>query len=39
LRNAWLRGYVYAFIELFAPHLSKRMVEAAIAGGGSDPGL
>ena len=33
LRNAWLRGYVYAFIELFAPHLSKRMVEAAIAGG------
>ena len=39
LRNAWLRGYVYAFIELFAPQLSKRMVEAAIAGGGSDPGL
>ena len=39
LRNAWLRGYVYAFIELFAPHLPRRLVEAALAGGGSDPGL
>ncbi len=39
-RKAWLRGYVYAFIELFAPHLSRRIVEAALAGGGgSDPGL
>ena len=39
LRNAWLRGYVYAFIELFAPHLPRRIIEIALAGGGSDPGL
>lgn len=39
-RNAWLRGYVYAFIELFAPHLTRKMVMAATAGAhGSDPGL
>ena len=38
-RNAWLRGYVYAFIEIFAPHLSRRVVEVALAGGGEDPGL
>ena len=38
-RKAWLRGYVYAFIELFAPHLNRRIVEAARAGGGTDPGL
>ena len=38
-RNAWLRGYVYAFIELFAPHLSRHVVDAALAGGGEDPGL
>ena len=38
-RNAWLRGYVYAFIELFAPHLSRRVVDVALAGGGEDPGL
>ncbi|MDB5813252.1 MAG: cysB [Rhodocyclales bacterium] len=38
-RNAWLRGYAYAFIELFAPHLSRAIVDAALAGGGSDPGL
>lgn len=38
-RKAWLRGYVYAFIELFAPHLNRRIVEAALAGGGTDPGL
>jgi LysR family transcriptional regulator, cys regulon transcriptional activator len=38
-RNAWLRGYVYAFIECFAPHLSRRVVDAALAGGGEDPGL
>lgn len=35
-RNAWLRGYVYSFIELFAPHLTRRMVDAALAGGGAD---
>lgn len=38
-KRAWLRAYVYAFIEGFAPHLTRRMVEAAVAGGGSDPGL
>jgi len=29
-RNTWLRGYAYAFIELFAPHLSREMVEKAL---------
>ncbi len=38
-RRAWLRTYVYAFIEGFAPHLTRRMVETAVAGGGTDPGL
>lgn len=38
-RHAWLRGYVFAFIELFAPHLSRHAVELAMQGGGSDPGL
>lgn len=38
-RRAWLRGYVYAFVELFAPHLTRRMVETALAGGGTDAGL
>lgn len=35
-RRAWLRGYVYAFIEGFAPHLTRRMVEVALTGGGED---
>ncbi|HJV25208.1 MAG TPA: HTH-type transcriptional regulator CysB [Aromatoleum sp.] len=38
-RNAYLRGYVYAFIELFAPHLTRRMVDIALAGGGEDYGM
>ena len=38
-KRAWLRAYVYAFIEGFAPHLSRRMVEPRSAGGGTDPGL
>ena len=38
-RKAYLRGYVYAFIELFAPHLARRMVDAALAGGGEDYGM
>ncbi len=39
-RNAWLRSYAYTFIELFAPHLTRRMVESALGGKeGSDPGL
>ena len=35
-RNAFLRGYVYSFIELFAPHLSRCMVDAALTGAGAD---
>lgn len=35
-RNAYLRGFVYSFIELFAPHLTRRMVDTALAGGGDD---
>jgi len=31
-RNSYLRGYVYSFIELFAPHLDRRTVETAMAG-------
>lgn len=31
-RNAYLRGYVYAFIELVAPHLTRPMVDAALTG-------
>lgn len=38
-RNAYLRGYVYAFIELFAPQLTRRIVDAALAGGGEDYAL
>jgi LysR family cys regulon transcriptional activator len=31
-RSSYLRGYMYAFIELFAPHLTREVVEAAMAG-------
>lgn len=30
-RNHYLRGYTYAFIEMFAPHLKRAVVEKAIA--------
>ena len=30
-RNHYLRGYVYAFIEMFAPHLKHDLVEKAIS--------
>jgi hypothetical protein len=30
-RNRYLRGCMYAFIELFAPHLKRTLVEKAIA--------
>ncbi|WP_119155994.1 CysB family HTH-type transcriptional regulator [Caldimonas tepidiphila] len=30
-RGTWLRGYVYAFIESFAPPLTRKVVERAIA--------
>jgi len=29
-RNHYLRGYMFAFIEMFAPHLKRSVVEAAI---------
>lgn len=35
-RNAYLRRYVYDFIELFAPHLSRAVVEKTMRGPGSD---
>jgi LysR family cys regulon transcriptional activator len=38
-RNDYLRGYTYAFIELFAPQLTRRVIEMALTGGGSDAGL
>jgi LysR family cys regulon transcriptional activator len=28
-RGSFLRGYMYEFIELFAPHLSRRVVDEA----------
>jgi LysR family cys regulon transcriptional activator len=31
-RKTWLRGYVYDFIAMFAPHLGRDAVDAAIAG-------
>lgn len=31
-RGAWLRGYVYVFIEAFAPTLTRAIVERALAG-------
>lgn len=34
-RNTYLRGYIYEFIEMFAPHLTRKAVDAAMAGGGS----
>lgn len=34
-RGAYLRGFVYDFIQLFAPHLTRRAVDAAMAGEGS----
>ncbi len=35
-RDAYLRRFDYAFIELFAPQLTRSVVEATIAGGGED---
>lgn len=33
--HAYLRGYVYDFIELFAPHLKRAVVDATLKGEGS----
>lgn len=38
-KDAYLRGYAYVFIELFAPQLTKKVVEASLRGEGEDPGL
>ena len=29
-RNFYLRGYLYDFVELFAPHLNRKAVDAAM---------
>ncbi|MBA2689834.1 MAG: HTH-type transcriptional regulator CysB [Burkholderiales bacterium] len=34
-RDTYLRGYIYQFIEMFAPHLNRPAVDAALKGGGS----
>jgi len=34
VRDAYLRGYVYTFIEMLAPHLKRAMVEQAVHGRG-----
>ena len=39
LRDAYLRGFVFAFIEAFAPHLKRDVVERALRGDGEDYGL
>ncbi len=40
MRNTYLRGYAYTFIEMFAPQLSRKAVAAVLAGEeGNDPGL
>jgi LysR family cys regulon transcriptional activator len=33
--NAYLRGYVYDFIEMFSPHLKRAVVDATLRGEGS----
>lgn len=38
-RGAWLRRFDYDFVEMFAPQLTRRMVEMTLKGGGEDPGL
>ncbi|MFN7086216.1 MAG: HTH-type transcriptional regulator CysB [Burkholderiales bacterium] len=35
-RDTYLRKYVYDFIEMFSPHLSRSMVEKTMRGGGAD---
>ena len=35
-RGTYLRTYMYDFIELFAPHLTRDVVDAAIATDGKD---
>lgn len=35
-RKAWLRSYTYDFIQLFAPQLTRKVIELAMNEGGSD---
>jgi len=35
-RHAYLRSYVYDFIEMFAPHLTRSVIEKTMRGEGSD---
>ena len=35
-RGTYLRGFAYTFIELFAPHLSRKAVDQAMLGEGSN---
>lgn len=38
-KNTWLRAYVYAFIEAFAPHLTRKVLEKYLrAEAGGDKG-
>jgi LysR family transcriptional regulator, cys regulon transcriptional activator len=34
-RRAYLRSYVYDFIEMFAPHLTRRVIEGTLRGEGT----
>lgn len=36
-RGMYLRGYMYAFIELFAPHLSRNVMNDIMAHGNPEP--
>ncbi|MCU0870092.1 MAG: HTH-type transcriptional regulator CysB [Burkholderiales bacterium] len=36
-RNAYLRGFVHAFVEMFAPHLTRAAVETALAAPPAPP--
>lgn len=35
-RNAYIRGYIFDFIEMFSPHLTRAVVEKTMRGGGED---
>jgi LysR family transcriptional regulator, cys regulon transcriptional activator len=38
-RDMWLRGFDYEFLELLAPSLTRRVIQATLQGDGGDPGL
>jgi LysR family transcriptional regulator, cys regulon transcriptional activator len=35
-KDAYLRSYVLTFIELYAPHLNRKVVQSALQGSGAD---